>query len=159
MCNLEAHLNTILRPLIWDVRPPTHHFVHKYCQTLLVCLCLGDNDPYYLDSTPFTTHCGVYQGTKPHIYHDPTDNKKTWVYKSDEEDDQCALHYLGGAPLVNNVHDTPINLVPELNADDGASPPRPPSHQQLLDLTSDDTDTDSAPDYNIALLLQDWDID
>ena len=79
LCDLEAHLNTILKPLIWDVHSPTHHFVHKFCQTLPVHLCLGDNDSYYLDSAPFTMHCGVYQGTKPHIYRDPRDNKKTWV--------------------------------------------------------------------------------
>ena len=50
---------------------------------------------------------------------------------------------------MHDAHDAPINLVPELNADDGASPPRPPSPQPLLDLPSDDIDTKSAPDYDI----------
>ena len=124
-----------------------------------MCLCLGDNNPYYLDYAPFTTHCGVYQGAKPHIYHDPRDNKKPWVYESDEEDDRCALHYLDCVPLIVNDHDASINLMPDLNADDGASPPRPPSPLQLPNLPIDATDTHSAPDYDIALLLQDWDID
>ena len=87
------------------------------------------------------------------------DNKKPQVYKSDEEDDQHALHYLSGVPLIVNHHNAPINLMPKLNADDGASPPRPLSPQQLPDLPTNDTDTDSAPDYNITLLLQYWDID
>ena len=52
-----------------------------------MCLCLGDNNPYYLDSAPLTAHCGVYQGAKPHIYQYPRDNKKPRIYESDEEDD------------------------------------------------------------------------
>ena len=132
-----------MRPLIQDVYLPPHHFAHKCCQPLPVCFCLGDNDPYYLDSTLFTTHCGVYQGVKPHIYQDPRDNKKPQVYESDEGDDRHALHYLSGVPLIINNHDAPINVMPDLNAD-GAFPPKPPSPQQLPNLPTDDTDTNSA---------------
>ena len=87
---------------------------------------MSDQDPYYLDSAPLTAHCGVCQGAKPHIYRYPKDNKKPRVYKSDEEDDQCTLYYLGGAPLIVNNRAAPINLIPDLNADDGNSPTRPP---------------------------------
>ena len=116
---------------------------------------MGSNNPYYLDSAPLTAHCGVYQGAKPHIYRDPKDSKKPRVYKSDEEDDGCALCYLGGVLLIVNNHDAPINLVPALNADDGNSPPRPPSSQQIPNIPSNDTDTESAPEYDVALLLLD----
>ena len=50
-------------------------------------------------------------------------------------------------------------ILPDLNSDDGNSPPRPPSPQQVPNLPSNDTDTDSAPEYDVTLLLQDWDID
>lgn len=75
-CNLEAHLNTILRPMDRDVQPPTHHFVHSCWLTLPIGICLGSHDPYYLDSAPLATHCGVCEGAKPHIYQDPEYNKK-----------------------------------------------------------------------------------
>ena len=39
------------------------------------------------------------------------------------------------------------------------SPPRPPSPHQCLIYHINDTDTNNAPEYDVALMLQDWDID
>ena len=123
-----------------------------------MCIYLGENVPYYLGSLLLPAHCGVYQGAKPHIYRDPKDNQNHRVYDYDEPDDCCALHFLGGIPLVRNNQNTPYGLVPGLHSD-VATPPQPPSPEYMPVLDKIDSDTDTAPEDDESLLLQDWSID
>ena len=77
------------------IHPPTHLFIHDCCKTLSICVCMGGHDPYYLDHTPFTEHFGVYQGTKPNLYHDPATNVKPSVQCEQGTDDHHYVQYLG----------------------------------------------------------------
>ena len=90
-CNLNAHVNTVLQPLIRDAQPVTHEYVHECCLTIPVCVCLGENDPYYIDTISMPALLGVYQGAKPHIYHDAQDNQKPRVHDYDETDHHCII--------------------------------------------------------------------
>ena len=82
---------------------------------------MGENNPCYLDSAPLNAHCDVYQGAKPHIYTDSKDNKKPRVYESDEEDYNwsCSLLSQWYPSYCEQLRLAPINLIPDLNADDG----------------------------------------
>ena len=73
-CNLNTHINTVLRPLIRSVQPVTHDYIHASCLAVPISVCLGEYDPYYVDSLTIPTLLGVFQGTKPYIYCD-TKNK------------------------------------------------------------------------------------
>ena len=71
-----------------------------------ICVCLGANNPYYLSFLSLPALCGVYQGAKPNIYHDPKDNQKPRVHDYDEENDHRAICYLDdqNAPFENIEH-------------------------------------------------------
>ena len=65
------------------VKPITHEFVHECCLVTPVCICLGENDPYYSDTIGMPELLGVYQGAKPNIYLYPSTNQKPRIHDYD----------------------------------------------------------------------------
>ena len=103
-CNLNTHINTVLQPLIHSVQPVIHNYVHECCHTIPICVCLGDYDPYYVDSLTIPTLLGVFQGAKPYIYCNTKNNQTPQVRDYSESDHHRILCYLD-----DNYH-TGLNL-------------------------------------------------
>ena len=57
---------------------------------------------------------GVYQGAKPHIYHDTRDNQKPRVHDYNETDHCCILHYLDDIYHIRLNLEAPSGHLPEL---------------------------------------------
>ena len=95
--------------------------------------------------------CGVYQGAKPYIYHDPRNNQKPRVHDYDEENDLHAIHYLDDFLLIRNYQDSLFGLVPGLPPPIN-SPLRPPSPASTDELESNHSDTSTVSEPGCSSL-------
>ena len=64
-CNLEAHLNSVMRPAIQWIRPFNHVYVHRCCSVIPVCPCLDTCDPHALDDANLHEGPGLFLGEHP----------------------------------------------------------------------------------------------
>ena len=69
LCNFDAHIDSILWPIVHWICPPSHVYLHRCCKQWPVCLCLDAYDPHILEQTrlhegPGTSQWGL-DGTFP----------------------------------------------------------------------------------------------
>ena len=126
----------MLWPLIRDARPVTHQYVHECCLTIPVCVCLGENDPYYIDTISMPALLGLYQGAKPQIYHDTRDNQKPRVHDYDKTDHNCIISYLDDIYHIGLNLEAPSGHLPKIPFHHEL-PPRPPSPALTDELESE----------------------
>ena len=65
LCTLDAHLDSILLPMVQWIHPPSHKYVHLCCPQCPVCLCLDAYDPHILDEMTLHDGPGIYLGEQP----------------------------------------------------------------------------------------------
>ena len=138
---LNAHINTVLWPLICSVWPVTHDYVHKCCLTVPICVCLGEYDPYYVDSLTILTLLGVFQGAKPYLYCDTKNNQTPRVHDYSESDYRRILCYLDDNYHMGLNLETPSGRLPELSFYNEL-PPIPPSPTSTVEVMSNGSDSE-----------------
>ena len=65
LCTLDAHLDSILLPIVQWICPPSHQYVHLCCPQCPVCLCLDAYDLHILDEMTLHDDPGIYLGEQP----------------------------------------------------------------------------------------------
>ena len=154
-CNLNTHINTVLKPLIYSVRPITHNYVHECCLTVPICVCLGEYDPYYVDSLTIPMLLGVFQGAKPYIYCNTKNNQTPWVHDYSESDHHRILCYLDDNYHTGLNLETPSGQLPELSWYNEL-PPWPPSPTSTVEVMSNGSDSNSVTNEEVDQLIHDW---
>ena len=132
----------------------THTYVHECCCTIPICVCLGEYDPYYVDSLTIPTLLGVFQGAKPYIYCITTNNQTPQIHNYSESDHHQILHYLDDNYHTGLNLETPSGQLPSL-ACYSELPPRPPSPTSTVETVSNGSDSHSVIDEKADQLLDD----
>ena len=157
-CNLNAHINTVLKQLIQSVQPVTHDYIHKCCLTVPICVCLGEYDPYYMDSLTIPTLLGAFQGAKPYIYCDTKNSQTPRVHYCSESDHHRILRYLHDNYHMGLNLEAPSGQLPELSFYNEL-PPIPPSPTSTVETMSNRSNFNSVADEDADQLIHDWSSD
>ena len=123
-----------------------------------ICVCLGEYDPYYVDSLTIPMLLGVFQGAKPYIYCNTTNNQTPGIQDYSESDHHPILRYLDDNYHTGPNLETPSGQLPEL-ACYNELPPRPPSPTSTVETVSNRSDSNSVVDEEADQLLEDWSSD
>ena len=65
LCNFDAHIDSILWPMVHWICPPSHVYLHWCCKQQPVCLCLDAYDPHILEQTRLHDGPGTFLGKQP----------------------------------------------------------------------------------------------
>lgn len=121
-------------------------------------MCLGENDPYYVDTLKLPELIGVFKGARPCIYHKTQDNHQTTISNYNTIDHCHILQYLDDIYLIGLNLEQPTRLIPE-GLDHNELPWRPPSPTSTEKTESDCESHNNIEDEEAALLFQDWSSD
>ena len=65
LCNFDAHIDSILRPIIHWIHPSSHVYLHQCCKQRPVCLCFDAYDLHILEQTRLHVGPGIFFGKQP----------------------------------------------------------------------------------------------